>query len=600
MLTTAGLPPFLLRILRYNPDFIPPVHDDEGQRQPDAFPFVFHDRHLSPELSLARVVIQPSIPTSFMKNIDTTLDELKTRGMVSLPLLMNTGGDYGSPVFDNQVDDDAYALKLAWRYSTILGNSAPAVVSRWALHPDASKYYSTLRFGECKDPPYQQAPFSSKALRFQPFQDHHPEVLSLVSDQFKDALRSLEGRGLVIYQFYSMSTAMEQNFRDMDGLEAGLPSVVYKTGGLTGSSPGWHPPCDARNTPWLVPDSPAGSELRCSVFQPSQEKVVPCTKKDRIKFDQMDSQTAAGLCYHAWHQAVIEDATVIVFHCGNFERIGIRHRKTQTLILSSLIEVSKCQDPAYGELHVGLMLAAVQDALDRHEQSYQPQPTEVLPRRKAGQSLEPGLRRSKRQRTKVQMASLTPAVPPLINDDKAFWKMFAKCPLALVRFDFECLRSPCPAACLRRGGPLSPYSLGRGTKKWKKSYSLPECCTLTLDSYLAKGATGRVHTARLEIRTADGKVHSKDVIVKTAVEPHLRKRIRGEYSTYQHLWEHRVDRIPMVHGLFEDIDDMVTLLVIEKFKMSFRDREPFDLENEGLKNDGLMLGVTRAERYSVA
>ncbi len=48
----------------------------------------------------------------------------------------------------------------------------------------------------------------------------------------------------------------------------------------------------------------------------------------------------------------------------------------------------------------------------------------------------------------------------------------------------------------------------------------------------------------------------------------------------------------MVYGLFEDVDDMVTLLVIEQFAMSFRDREPSDLEA-----NGAMLSVSRAERY---
>lgn len=56
---------------------------------------------------------------------------------------------------------------------------------------------------------------------------------------------------------------------------------------------------------------------------------------------------------------------MIVFNCGNLERIGIRHRKTQTLYLSDLININSCRHPAYGKLQVGLYIAAIKDAVDR-------------------------------------------------------------------------------------------------------------------------------------------------------------------------------------------------------------------------------------------
>lgn len=54
-----------------------------------------------------------------------------------------------------------------------------------------------------------------------------------------------------------------------------------------------------------------------------------------------------------------------MFDCGNFQRIGIRHRESQTLYLSDLIDTQTCDDPRYGKLHVGIHLAIVQDALNR-------------------------------------------------------------------------------------------------------------------------------------------------------------------------------------------------------------------------------------------
>ncbi|TFK67767.1 hypothetical protein BDN72DRAFT_898673 [Pluteus cervinus] len=154
---------------------------------------------------------------------------------------------------------------------------------------------------------------------------------------------------------------------------------------------------------------------------------------------------------------------------------------------------------------------------------------------------------------------ITQPVKP-VKGEKVFWNAFAKCPVALVHLHFDELRSPSPSACLQLGGSLSPYGVARGTKKWRNSYDPLECCTLTLDSDLSSGGTGRVHTARLEVMTAVGITHSRDVIVKSAVDPYRRQRIRREYK---------------------------------KFPMSFRGREPADSTNKGM-----VLNVTPAERSS--
>jgi hypothetical protein len=52
-------------------------------------------------------------------------------------------------------------------------------------------------------------------------------------------------------------------------------------------------------------------------------------------------------------------------HAGSFEYIGARHRATQRLYLSDLIKTHTCQDPGYGKLHIGLYIAALEDAENR-------------------------------------------------------------------------------------------------------------------------------------------------------------------------------------------------------------------------------------------
>ena len=60
-------------------------------------------------------------------------------------------------------------------------------------------------------------------------------------------------------------------------------------------------------------------------------------------------------------------STILVLHSGNHEIIGVRHRRTQTLYISDVIEPHSCT-PAYGKIQVGIYIAAILDALDRAKQ----------------------------------------------------------------------------------------------------------------------------------------------------------------------------------------------------------------------------------------
>jgi len=62
-------------------------------------------------------------------------------------------------------------------------------------------------------------------------------------------------------------------------------------------------------------------------------------------------------------RAVEVDVTFIIFHCGKAERIGFRHRETQTLYLSELIDPSTVEK--FGKIQIGLQLAIVKDVLER-------------------------------------------------------------------------------------------------------------------------------------------------------------------------------------------------------------------------------------------
>lgn len=59
------------------------------------------------------------------------------------------------------------------------------------------------------------------------------------------------------------------------------------------------------------------------------------------------------------------DVSVIIFDCGNFMRVGIRHRATQTLFLSEVVDSCHCDAPNFGHMIAGLHIAIVDDALQR-------------------------------------------------------------------------------------------------------------------------------------------------------------------------------------------------------------------------------------------
>ena len=73
-----------------------------------------------------------------------------------------------------------------------------------------------------------------------------------------------------------------------------------------------------------------------------------------------------------WAEAVKNDCTFLVIHSGVYEIIGVRCRKTQTLYLSDLIHPwERNGGGSYGQLHVGLFIAILRDAMGRacHVQS---------------------------------------------------------------------------------------------------------------------------------------------------------------------------------------------------------------------------------------
>ncbi|KAF9553459.1 hypothetical protein CPC08DRAFT_822296 [Agrocybe pediades] len=221
---------------------------------------------------------------------------------------------------------------------------------------------------------------------------------------------------------------------------------------------------------------------------------------------------------HAWSRAVTFDSTFIVFNCGLYERIGIRHRASQTLFLSPLIEPINSRHPSYGKLHVGLHVTIIQDLLDRSEHD--------LPK--------------KRQKAE--------APPP--PDNASYVKVkeeMRKRELALGTLNYGIYCSPIPATFLQ----LKPSCA-------------PEYMDLTLSEPIGEGAVGVAHAATVSLALETGEVLEHRVIIKLAFSNVQKEKIRHEYGVYEHLANvGHVQGIVQVHDLFEDPDSRTLALIME-------------------------------------
>ena len=291
------------------------------------------------------------------------------------------------------------------------------------------------------------------------------------------------------------------------------------------------------------------------------------------------------------------DATFIVFNCGDSERIGIRDRKTQTLYLSELIDPINCQDPIYGKLHLGLHLAIIQDLIQREEQKIaQPPdtPKRVVRKRAREDCADDDIqipnikhRRLRKdgpsegsavdQQVVVRISFVSSLVCPQLWMFKAA-KAISTCKLALISLDYGPYHSPSPSAFIRLGPSCFP-GLCDPTftpSKRKVKYSSSEYFHLALSEPMAEGAIGIIHRATaIATLPESGSEVRLNLLVKLALENEQCERLRHEYAIYQHMASasEQVEGIVFVHGFYEDAETGVLALLMDDGGTSLMQRE---------------------------
>ncbi|KIM88062.1 hypothetical protein PILCRDRAFT_63060 [Piloderma croceum F 1598] len=314
---------------------------------------------------------------------------------------------------------------------------------------------------------------------------------------------------------------------------------------------------------------PAGQASSGTKGKERQEEEEPAENRKR-KRKQGDGDeahksrhdlTARNLVQQAWAQAVRVDGTIIILHSGNHELVCVRHRKSQTLYVSDLIEPPTCKDPGYGKLQVGIYLAAIQDMMDRTKQRL-PKSQPKSP--DGGNGGNPSGGAHKSSRFQGGAGGKDPGVDKLVTIEKTI-QATSKRDMLLLYLQYGIYDSPIPASFIRSAPPimakatipappLSPRAI--------RTYTPNECLSIVLTSEIGRGATGVVHRGALKLNNGDRST-LLDVAVKLAFDSQQRDMLRTEYETYRRLRSKGVLRgLTTTLGFFDDTEGDLCALVM--------------------------------------
>ncbi|KAF9016335.1 hypothetical protein BDZ89DRAFT_1075705 [Hymenopellis radicata] len=291
--------------------------------------------------------------------------------------------------------------------------------------------------------------------------------------------------------------------------------------------PLWHTPADAPIAPPsedMTGQSRARRSPRNSKAKPSRDDGVIWPPASMENSDRNDDVSVSRYIVRAWARAVKDDATLLVFDCGNLLRFGIRDRARQTLFISPVVDLRRI-DPPFGTLMLGALICGTDDVVKRAKQ---------ISRDDSGKSKK----RSRSPDGRTRRAELLPSV--------------LSRSAMLLYFDNGIHHS------------LSPTFLLRQSKKLKLSYAPSDCITVHAHKKVGFGAAGEVFraTIRIERRNAKPIVSSAPAILKISVGENV-SSLRHEHKVYTHLLQSgHISGIPECFGLFEGVDCNVSLLLL--------------------------------------
>ncbi|PPR02505.1 hypothetical protein CVT24_001971 [Panaeolus cyanescens] len=522
-------------------------------------PMCLEDTHVSQELILRHVQYAPSLLEDLREEFYSQLEQfLKTKGIPdlensNLPKINAFGGRL-SKLADMVILHVIRVGSLGLRYS-----------SHMHILPDTQAWNLPWFHVVLKD----QQPFINGAIiipdtdenrPFDPYAHLSVEDAKTIAPSILEKLEAAcnSSSSPAVFMFYPPTGDGETIIDDF--AEPGFKYTVPKadshniptptstsTSFLSCDWPAsfWAKYLDQREVPKGMTTGPTSSRFSKTVYVPG-----PQTNPS-----EEYTPLVPHFVQHAWNIAAERDATFLLVSCGTKERIGIRHRATNTLFLSDVI---RPDDEDYIITQVAFYSAFTRDFVAR----------ELPPKL--------SIKRKRPEHDLLENPRLPlPQAKTDKSTDKIFNKEFSSRPIVLLTFDMKNHRSIAPSTFLREqafSAPVptcTPFTL----QQEGRTCSVTECVYIQVQKYLADGREGIVYKGTATLHLESGMTVRKNVVVKVP-KPQYVRHLEHEYDKYWKLAAAGVSEgLLKVYGLFKDVEFGTTILVMQDGGVTLERRE---------------------------
>ncbi|KAF9040205.1 hypothetical protein BDZ89DRAFT_1060621 [Hymenopellis radicata] len=510
-------------------------------------PLHFLDTHLSESLILKHVEVLPSMHVELFDGLVASFSEALDARSDSLFQID------GSLPYRTDTDTDAISISNMRK----LGIEIPLtwIASSLVVHPSQPRLGGTLSWSGA---PWDMRPYiideqyMSQDIALY-VRHPRPEELGRFTGRNRDMVERLYRHTRQLTSSMIFCTDALPVLKDMSRLH-GMKFPWRLDCQYSGASRPRSPPPDASDVPWTLPKVEGPRRSR-RVRAHDASKCIPVSQDIGVLARSKDEYipTCEDYIQKAWVTAVKVDATFVIFDCGNFIRMGIRHRERQTLFLSSLIDIRSCKDPAYGGLWTAFHVFAIADAVQRVRLIE----NSLLTKRKS--TFDEPRRPSKRLKADDGAADMS-------SIDKTMAAYMDKFPVLAIFFRFDNLDSP------------APLLLFEPDAEHRSHYGPTEYLKIIAYKRLGSGAVGDVYqaiidpgnTPKASSKTSKKKVakeSEKDLphrpfVLKIAPTDARARRLQHEVRIYKHLHDAGVSGIPSLLSFREALNTDLRVLML--------------------------------------
>ncbi|KAJ7236857.1 hypothetical protein B0H12DRAFT_122332 [Mycena haematopus] len=565
-------------LLAWNPPKLTQFHDDGFPSQELTMPpHAFYNKHIDARLSLDHVISMPTLVTDLASAVSEYSTDVLNRGLYGKEL---------PPVTEYVLREHFVgAGDVANFYSKSTAEFSAAVTTKLLLIPtlptwEMCLYWSGVRAHHDPTPVDETASLWFATTEGKPgFGEAAKFIAGDMLDDVQKAVTFAPQMGTWI--FLTVSPESETLLVDLGRAcsRATFPYNRCRTRRFPPTSTSRPVPRDASSSPWSIPSlakpgvphAPAGpkrstrlknaatSSTKARVRMEEVPRVAPPASSRSKKSTARTSSkiTAEALLQLGWARAVENDSTLIIFNCGNYERIGVRYRETRTLYLSDLIDVTSCKDPGYVKIHAGVFMSLTLDAICRAKDAERVlEHPQTSPRRSSRKRSGTETRIEPENKSKRRKTVSEP------DPEETASKLVGQRNLMLLHLDYDFYHSPVPASYIRSTPFLVSIELP-SPPRVKRAYQEHEYFNVILTSKLGYGATGVAHGGIFRaVVDRGGKTLERNVVVKFAILKDQQRRLRREYEVYRHLAARGVGGIPEVYGIFDDLEGGPVALVM--------------------------------------